>query len=343
MAIDWKYFTLRPYIKTLPLEEQVRLFNIANEKSINHRKQLSESFTDISTSTLNSSGTGGDAGFFNPFCFQFNGNSDSVYVAGSEFPLNFTDAISISSWITIDPQVLEFESSVKDFYIVDKADNNVNQGYALYIRRDKNTGSSANTVKLRGVFAIQNQTNASQYTAQVDIQPGADNELNFDGSTVYNVITTFNGDLATPTIKLYINGVLVATKIPSVIPNPFVPAFTEEFVIGNSILRPAGPGVKEYAGKIDEVSIWDTELSADNISQLNNWNLNGNLNKWADSKGLRSNLRAWYRMGEHATYDQSTGNWTLKSASDLENSDLYLQSSGVSQGDRKRGLIGDPN
>jgi hypothetical protein len=34
MAINWKVFTQRPYIKSLSLEEQVRLFNIANEKSI---------------------------------------------------------------------------------------------------------------------------------------------------------------------------------------------------------------------------------------------------------------------------------------------------------------------
>ena len=37
MALDWKIFTQRPYIKALPLEEQVRLFNIANQKSIRYR------------------------------------------------------------------------------------------------------------------------------------------------------------------------------------------------------------------------------------------------------------------------------------------------------------------
>ena len=39
MPLDWKIFTQRPYIKSLPLEEQVRLFNIANEKSIRLREQ----------------------------------------------------------------------------------------------------------------------------------------------------------------------------------------------------------------------------------------------------------------------------------------------------------------
>ena len=37
MALDWKIFTQRPYIKSLPLEEQVRLFHIANEKSIRYK------------------------------------------------------------------------------------------------------------------------------------------------------------------------------------------------------------------------------------------------------------------------------------------------------------------
>ena len=39
MPLDWKIFTQRPYIASLPLEEQVRLFNIANEKSIRLREQ----------------------------------------------------------------------------------------------------------------------------------------------------------------------------------------------------------------------------------------------------------------------------------------------------------------
>ena len=57
MALNWKIFTQRPYIKSLSLEEQVRLFNIANEKSIKLREQQ---FTDFANSNSTSQGAAGD-------------------------------------------------------------------------------------------------------------------------------------------------------------------------------------------------------------------------------------------------------------------------------------------
>ena len=45
MALDWKIFTQRPYIKSLSLEEHVRLFNIANEKSIRYRSRSGDGNT----------------------------------------------------------------------------------------------------------------------------------------------------------------------------------------------------------------------------------------------------------------------------------------------------------
>ena len=62
MPLDWKIFTQRPYIKSLPLEEQVRLFHIANEKSINYRRLLSEQASQTSNN-ISLAGSAGD-GFF---------------------------------------------------------------------------------------------------------------------------------------------------------------------------------------------------------------------------------------------------------------------------------------
>ena len=56
MALDWKIFTQRPYIASLPLEEQIRLFNIANEKSIKLREQR---FVDFANSNSTSQGAAG--------------------------------------------------------------------------------------------------------------------------------------------------------------------------------------------------------------------------------------------------------------------------------------------
>ena len=56
MPLDWKIFTQRPYIKSLSLEEQIRLFNIANEKSIRLREQR---FIDFANSNSTSQGAAG--------------------------------------------------------------------------------------------------------------------------------------------------------------------------------------------------------------------------------------------------------------------------------------------
>ena len=61
MALDWKIFTQRPYIKSLPLEEQTRLFYIANEKSIRYRSR---------------SGGEPEATFTNTFSVAFDGVDD---------------------------------------------------------------------------------------------------------------------------------------------------------------------------------------------------------------------------------------------------------------------------
>jgi hypothetical protein len=86
MAIDWKIFTQRPYIKSLSLEEQTRLFYIANEKSIRYRSR---------------SGTGSvAAAAYNKFSLNFDGASDFVSIPGNVSNLNFgTGDLTYSIWV----------------------------------------------------------------------------------------------------------------------------------------------------------------------------------------------------------------------------------------------------
>jgi hypothetical protein len=81
MALDWKIFTQRPYIASLSLEEQTRLFYIANEKSIRYRSR---------------SGTG-DTGptFTNTFALNFDGTDDYVETNVSATGTDF----SFSCWL----------------------------------------------------------------------------------------------------------------------------------------------------------------------------------------------------------------------------------------------------
>lgn len=82
MALDWKIFTQRPYIKSLPLEEQTRLFYIANEKSIRYRSR---------------SGTGNTSTpYTNTYSLAFDGTDDHVSYNNSIG--NGFSAITVSAW-----------------------------------------------------------------------------------------------------------------------------------------------------------------------------------------------------------------------------------------------------
>ena len=300
---------------------------------------------NVTPSELNRRETGSSSVFTNPDCFQFNGNSDSVYVAGNNNALNLSGSISISAWVTIDADVFNTGSGEKDYFIVDKlrflGGGDV-EGYGLYIRRAQGGG---NTVKLRGVFAIENN-GIFQCTTQTDIQPGAANEL--APNTPHNIVVTFNptggpldpGGTNRGRIRTYLNGSVVSSSTR----NPtntgsFIPASTENFIIGNASFTDPVPGIKEYHGKIDEVSVWDTELDSDDVTALYYWNANGNLNNYSKS----ADLKGWYRMGENANFSNpgGVGNWTLKSATDPEDTNLELTSVGVAEGDKiSPGLVG---
>lgn len=105
MPLDWKIFTQRPYIKSLPLEEQTRLFYIANEKSIRYRSR---------------SGTGPTGPIYaNPFSLNFDGTDDRV--GGPDANLDSaTTQGSWSTWINI----TEAPSGDVTFYARRGANNN---------------------------------------------------------------------------------------------------------------------------------------------------------------------------------------------------------------------------
>ena len=235
--------------------------------------------------------------------------------------------MSISTWITIDEDVFDTGSGQKDYYIVDKHrffNLNFMEGYALYIRRAQN---GDNTVRLRGLFGVDGRT-IFEGTTQVNIQAGAANAL--APNTPHNIVTTYNN--TSGRMRMYINGALVNEKTNA---GTFLPASTQKFIIGNTSI---GPGIKEYHGKIDEVSIWDTELTEDDVTSLYDWDTNGNLNNYSKS----DDLKGWYRMGENADFNETTtGKWTLKSATNTDDNNLFLIGEGVAQEDKvSPGLVG---
>ena len=95
MAIDWKRFTRRPYIQSLSLEEQIRLFQIANEKSIKLREQR---YVDFANSNSTSQGAAGDGyegvTFTNKFSLDFDGTDAKVTFSTITLATDYT----LSAW-----------------------------------------------------------------------------------------------------------------------------------------------------------------------------------------------------------------------------------------------------
>jgi len=100
MALDWKIFTRRPYIQSLSLEEQIRLFRIANEKSVRLRESK---FQDFANSNSTSQGAAGDGDegvtFTNTRSLAFDSVDDHVDTNSVKF--SGASTLSISCWFNI--------------------------------------------------------------------------------------------------------------------------------------------------------------------------------------------------------------------------------------------------
>ena len=113
--------------------------------------------------------------------------------------------------------------------------------------------------------------------------------------TTYNwnhICGTFDG--GTNTIKLYINGVLASTQTGQ-------PSSTSG-TIGNNFHIGLSNGSTYSNGNIDEVSLYDSELSASQINDIYN----------GGTPTTISGAIAHYKMGEDATF--SGGVWTVPDA-----------------------------
>jgi len=100
MAIDWRKFTQRPYIKSLSIEEQIRLFNIANESSIKLRESKYLDFANTPSTSQGAAGDGGITPFTNTYSLTFDGSDDYID-CGANSSLQPTSGITLSTWFMI--------------------------------------------------------------------------------------------------------------------------------------------------------------------------------------------------------------------------------------------------
>jgi hypothetical protein len=163
-------------------------------------------------------------------------------------------------------------------------------------------------------------------------QAGANDFANASGTTIsldtwYMATLTFNGS---DTIKIYINGALDGTKSVSSIN------------ITDSVLY-VGKRVSglQLDGCIDEVAIWNTELSASDVAKLGSKPLN--LSKATSYDTDRtSNLKLWLRAGDKVLPEEDTSIARSDFYTDFDGTDDYVDAGttmGTALGDNYAGSL----
>ena len=274
MAINWKIFTQRPYIKSLSLEEQVRLFNIANEKSIKLREQQ---FTDFANSNSTSQGAAGgeqksSTSFTNTYSLDVDGNDDYVELGSLPNLQNATE-YSISSW---------FKTPLNNFAQTIYSWSDGADGYLQLVLVDD------------GSFSVFNYRTSTAYGLSAAGLVSAD--------TWYNATVIFDGGGATNAdrLKLYINGSLVTLTYTGTIPTQTGTMLSKTMWLGAS----NSSNFWGFEGNIDEVSIFEIPISIGDV-----WDGSGQA---TDLNLLATPPINWYRFeegsGTTATDSGSGGN-----------------------------------
>ncbi len=206
---------------------------------------------------------------FSSLSTSFDGMNDFVDM-GNNLDFTNTDAFSISCWFK------RTRSGVSEF-LVSKQDSTSNsRGYTLLIPFDDN----------RVTVVIRNNT-ASSGRLIVDCTT-AITDTNW-----HNIIMTYDGSSNVSGINLYLDGNndtgVTSGTLSATISN------TASFQIG------AKNGSNEFSGNLDEVAVWNTELSASDVTTIYN---GGTPSDVSNISGLLS----WWRMGDGDIYPTLTDN-----------------------------------
>ena len=206
--------------------------------------------------------------FSNTKSVDFDGVDDFVNM-GDVLDFERTDAFSISLWFK------RTRSGVSEF-LVDKSESSGNyRGYFLLLANDDNLIT----------FVLRSSNIHTQ-------------RFIVDGTTAitdtnwHHTVLTYDGSSATSGVKIYLDGsddtgavtgTLSATTVNS---NPFQ--------IG------ARNGGNTFSGKIDEVAVFNSELSASDVTAIYNSGTPLSLSSY--------NPISWWRMGDNDTYPTLTDN-----------------------------------
>lgn len=229
--------------------------------------------SNLYRSILNAQGSS----FASTNSFEFDGSTDYID-CGDNDNLSFGDTVndlpfSISCWVNV---------------------SQLTTGHTLI--RKRNDSTSVSTFEYQGYYNSSGAITFRIFDA---------NSLNRRGRTTSTGLITTNtwnhivfiydgrgGSNASDGIKIYLNGLRVDNADDQKNTYTAMHNFNEPFLIG-----------KTLTGNIDEVAIFNAELSASDVTTIYNGGIPNNLND------LSTPPLSWWRMGEAATW---TGrNWDL--------------------------------
>ena len=202
----------------------------------------------------------GPTTFENYYSNDFDGTNDYVDL-GTELNSMFEigDSFSVSAWV-------KFGNTATDRTIISNFTSGT-KGLQLRVRPAE---------QVRWVFA---QTPSVYFLVDTTT-------LSVD--TWHHIVATYDGSNATSGMNIYVNGNLDndSTDAAGTISDM---TSTDSLKIGKNT------GGQFYTGDIDEVAIFDSELSASDVTSIYNGGTPANL-------ASQSNLKGWWRMGDGANY-----------------------------------------
>ncbi len=214
--------------------------------------------------------------FENVNSFIFDGNDDYID-CGDNDNLSFGDSVndspfSISAWVKM--------TDATRFRVVSKL-NGSNAEYAFFT-------SAADQL----YFVLYDNTTSSRISRYT-----SSTLTTYEGQWIHLVATcNGSGGSGSGDLKIYLNNTRIDDTISNVGAYIAMHNTTASFEIGKYSTSSAN-------GLIDEVAIFNSELSASDITTIYNSGIPNNLND------LSTPPLSWWRMGEAATY--AGGEWTL--------------------------------
>jgi hypothetical protein len=241
----------------------------------NNTINWAEIYDSTPAGETNITGSGGVTPFTNTYSMAFDGVDESFTIADNDnlsFGNGVTDSpFSISAWVKM--------TDATRFRIVNKYDSNLEYLFS--------TGGTD-----RIVFNCYDNSASARIGRQYSTAL-----TSFEGQWIH-LVATYNGSSSSSGLKIYLNG----SRVDDTDSNSGTYTAMENTTAPLEI----GKNLTTYAsGLIDETAIFNTELSASDVTTIYNSGAPADLSSLSPL--------SWWRMGDGDTFSNpgGLGNWTL--------------------------------